>query len=101
MNIRRSFWYSTGIMHKSLSHLSQELQEAAGKVAVGSRYIHYKNPTQYYRVIALGTLEASEETCVIYKAEYGDNLIFVRPLSSWLQQVEIEGTPINRFTKVD
>lgn len=36
--------------------------------------------------------------CVIYEAQYGEKLAFVRPLKSWLQKVEWQGQIIDRLT---
>jgi len=85
-------------MHKSHKTLLKELEEAASVVPIGSLYYHYKNPQLYYKVINLAITEADDTICVIYEAQYDDNLVFVRPLKSWLDKVEWNGTTTDRFT---
>lgn len=87
--------------HKSQSALAKELQDAASKVTVGVCYTHYKQPENTYKVTGLAILEATDEPCVIYQAEYGNNITFVRPLKSWLENVEWQGKKVKRFTKVE
>ncbi len=86
--------------HVSLEELDRRLAEAATKVEVGGRYAHYKHPELHYIVKQLAILEATEEVGVIYEAQYENNISFVRPLSSWLTEVELEGNKVPRFSKV-
>ena len=87
-------------MHKkeSQSDLSQKLAQAAQHVTVGARYKHYKQLS--YEVLAVALREEDNEPCVIYKAEYGDNLTWIRPVSSWIEDVEVDGKKVHRFTKI-
>ena len=78
--------------------LSQRLAEAAKQVVVGARYEHFKGPV--YRVLALAFREDDDALCVVYRAEYGDELTFTRPLASWLEEVEKDGKMVKRFTKL-
>ena len=84
-------------MSERLSELEFErlLDEAAQRVSVGGRYRHYKGGL--YTVTGLAILEATEEVCVIYRAEYGEHLSFVRALSVWLEMVDVDGTMAPRF----
>jgi len=79
--------------------LAKEIEKAKLKVVVGAQYWHYKDRNKVYEVIGLGFLEANDELCVIYQAKYGKNLIFLRPLCIWLENVEWEGKIIPRFNK--
>ena len=88
------------MVHKDQKTLAKELAKAHRLVEVGSEYIHYKSPDKTYKVTQLAVLEASDEICVIYQAQYGDNLSFVRPLSSWLDIVEWNDQKLPRFKKV-
>lgn len=87
-------------MEKRLSQeeLTVRLAEAAAKVMVGAEYEHYKHLR--YKVLHLALTEATNKPCVVYRAEYGEGLIFVCPLEDWLAQVEIEGRLVPRFAKV-
>jgi hypothetical protein len=83
--------------HLSQSTLSRMLAEAGKQVTVGAQYIHYKDKP--YKVIDLAVLESTNEVCVIYQAQYGKQLTFIRPVSGWLQKVEKDGKFVARFTK--
>jgi len=87
-------------MHEqeSQSQLSAKLAQAARQVTVGARYMHYKQLS--YIVVALALREEDNEPCVVYRAEYGDNVTWIRPLSSWTQEVEVGGKKVPRFTKI-
>lgn len=81
--------------------LLSNLKKAAIKVKVGGRYYHYKDQDKYYKVLNLAITEEDDSICVIYEAQYGEKLIFVRPLSSWLSKVEWDNKETDRFTLVD
>lgn len=61
------------------------------------KYQHYKG--NYYEVI--GTAKHSEtlEEMVIYKALYGEEQLWARPLKIFLEEVEVNGKKIPRFKK--
>lgn len=88
-------------MHKSYEQLHQELDAAAEHVAIEGIYAHYKNPDQTYKVTGLGITEWDDEICVMYRAQYDEALVFVRPLKSWLEKVEWAGGLLERFTRVE
>lgn len=88
-------------MQKPEAELAAELKQAEQLVVIGALYSHYKDPGQSYRVINLAVQEADETICVVYQAQYGSNLIFTRPLYSWVAQVEFNGNLVPRFTKID
>lgn len=87
-------------MHEkeSQTQLSIKLIEAAQQVTVGARYVHYKQLS--YKVLALALREEDNEPCVVYQAEYGDKVTWIRPVSSWVEDVEIDGKRVRRFTKI-
>jgi hypothetical protein len=58
-------------------------------------YRHYKG--QQYRVFGVVQHSESEETLVLYQALYGAFGVWVRPLSMFIEQVEIEGQLQPRF----
>lgn len=86
--------------HKSHEQLEKELAEAAKFIKSGTTYRHYKNPEKLYKVILLATQEADDELAVVYQAQYGPGLYFVRPVKEWLEQVEWQGKTVSRFTAV-
>lgn len=88
--------------HKEQDQLLQELNSAKEKVNAGEKYYHYKHPGQFYSILAVGFIEATEEVCVIYQAEYGEKLIWVRTLEDFTAKVQKEdGASVDRFTKVE
>ena len=89
-----------GQTHKEQQILAKEIEEAKSKVTIGAKYRHYKSPNKIYEVIGLGFLESNDELCVIYQAQYGERLTFLRPLTVWLEQVEWDGKIVPRFTKL-
>lgn len=89
-----------GKTHKEQIELKKEIELAQTKISVGELYRHYKSKDKIYKVIGLGFLEANDELCVIYQAQYGDQLTFLRPLTAWLENVEWEGKIVARFNKV-
>lgn len=87
-------------MHEkeSQAQLSARLAKAAEQVTVGARYMHYKR--QSYKVLALALREEDNEPCVVYQAEYGDHITFIRPVVNWVEEVEVDGQKVKRFTKI-
>lgn len=77
--------------------LTQKLVEAGSQVEVGATYQHYKG--NLYRVTGLAILESNLEAAVVYQAQHGSGVSFVRPLSSWLEPVEVDGQTVSRFSK--
>lgn len=73
---------------------------ATSKVKVDGLYCHYKNPQSRYKILQLAITEADDKICVIYEAQNGDRLVFVRPLDSWLGKVEWQNKIIDRFTRI-
>ncbi|QLF94838.1 DUF1653 domain-containing protein [Pseudomonas sp. ABC1] len=62
-------------------------------------YRHYKGP--HYRVFAVAKHSETEEDVVFYQALYGDFGFWVRPLSMFLEQVEVEGERLPRFALIE
>lgn len=89
-----------GKTHKEQLELKAELSEAAKVITVGAHYQHYKSAEKIYTVVGLGFLEATNELCVIYQAEYDERLTFIRPLNVWLEHVEWKGKFVPRFKKI-
>jgi hypothetical protein len=83
---------------ESQDELARKLAAAAKQVIVGARYMHYKQLS--YTVLTLALREEDSEPCVVYQAEYGDNVTWMRPVSSWIEEVEIDSKKVKRFTKI-
>lgn len=86
--------------HKTQSEILAEIEAAKSKIGIGAKYVHYKDPSKTYIVKGFGTLEADDSICVIYEAQYGDKLTFIRPVTSWLETVEWQGKTMPRFKKI-
>ncbi|HMS23789.1 MAG TPA: DUF1653 domain-containing protein [Candidatus Saccharibacteria bacterium] len=86
--------------HKGKETLLAELEKAKTLVTVGGYYTHYKSPDKQYKVTQIAILEATDELCVIYQAQYGEKLSFVRPLTSWLETVRWQNNLVPRFNKL-
>jgi len=85
---------------RSQAELAKELAAASKQVTVGAQYMHYKQLA--YTVLQVALIEANNEPCVVYRAEYGEHAIWVRPLSSWLEQVRLkDGTVVPRFSRIE
>jgi len=62
-------------------------------------YVHYKNG-KHYKVIDVVRHSETEEWMVLYRAEYGDFGLWVRPLTMFMETVEVDGQQIRRFRPV-
>ena len=81
--------------------LEKQIEEAKAVVAVGALYVHHKSTEKIYKVLDIGIIEANDDLCVIYQAQYGKRLTFIRPVTSWLEQVEWNGQTVPRFSRVE
>ncbi len=86
--------------HISQEELAKQLAEAGRGVQIGGCYVHYKDPTKEYVVKSLGVLEATDEVAVIYEAQYGEKVSFIRPLASFCELVLVDGVSVPRFRRV-
>lgn len=59
------------------------------------RYRHYKG--KEYTVIGVARHSETEEELVVYRKEYDDHGLWVRPKDMFLEHVEIDGKMIPRF----
>jgi hypothetical protein len=62
-------------------------------------YKHFKG--NMYRVLGIALHSETLEECVIYQAQYGEKLTFIRPLTMFLEQVEVNGKKIPRFQFIE
>jgi len=63
------------------------------------KYKHYKGGE--YEVVGVASHSETLEKMVVYKALYGDYDVWVRPLSMFLEEVEVEGKKISRFSYIN
>lgn len=58
-------------------------------------YRHYKG--QYYLVLGIARHSETEEEMVVYRPDYGERGLWVRPRSMFEELVEIDGRQVPRF----
>ena len=61
-------------------------------------YEHYKG--NRYEVIGIAKHSETLEEMVVYKALYGEGLVWVRPLKMFTEEVEVNGEMIQRYKLV-
>ncbi|TFH75889.1 DUF1653 domain-containing protein [Gammaproteobacteria bacterium LSUCC0112] len=64
------------------------------KLAIGT-YRHYKGPL--YDVLGLARHSETEEWLVVYRPQYGERGLWVRPLVMFTEAVVFEGKSVPRF----
>ncbi|BES69010.1 DUF1653 domain-containing protein [Marinobacter nanhaiticus D15-8W] len=62
------------------------------------RYRHYKGKD--YEVIGVARHSETEEELVVYRPLYGDQGLWVRPLSMFRETVDVAGESVPRFSYV-
>ncbi len=59
------------------------------------RYRHYKG--SFYDVIGVARHSETEQALVVYRPQYGEKGLWVRPLDMFTETVEIDGSSVPRF----
>src|ERR1700678_1962282 len=59
------------------------------------RYRHYKG--NEYTVMGLARHSETQEELVLYRQEYGDHGLWVRPKEMFLETVKVDGQEVTRF----
>ena len=59
------------------------------------RYRHYKGND--YVVIGLARHSETEEELLVYRQDYGERGLWVRPLAMFMETVEVDGRQVRRF----
>jgi hypothetical protein len=59
------------------------------------RYRHYKG--NEYLVLGVARHSETEEELVVYRQDYGDRGLWVRPLAMFVETVEVAGQRVPRF----
>lgn len=63
------------------------------------RYRHYKGKD--YIVIGVARHSETDEELVVYRKDYGDQGMWVRPKKMFLETVEMDGKPVPRFKFIE
>ena len=87
-------------MPKDQTDLAAALKDAKARVRIGGEYAHYKDVTKRYTVENVAINVDTDEPCVVYRARYGERLLFARSLAEWCDVVEKDGKKMSRFTLV-
>lgn len=59
------------------------------------RYCHYKG--KEYSVLGVARHSETEEQLVVYRQEYGDHSLWVRPKQMFMETVKVDGQEVPRF----
>ena len=62
-------------------------------------YEHHKG--NKYELLYVANHSETLEKMVVYKALYGEGEIWVRPLSMWNKEVEVNGSKMPRFKLIE
>lgn len=65
---------------------------------IPGRYRHYKG--KEYTVFGIARHSETLEELVVYRQEYGDHSLWVRPKSMFLEKVKVDGLDVARFQYV-
>ncbi|MDE6223899.1 MAG: DUF1653 domain-containing protein [Alphaproteobacteria bacterium] len=68
-------------------------------VKIGGIYRHYKG--NLYEVLAVAKHSETLEDMVVYKALYGEGLVWVRPLIMFEEEIIKDGKNIKRFELIE
>jgi len=63
------------------------------------RYRHYKG--NHYTVLGVARHSETEEWLVVYRQEYGERALWVRPMAMFSGAVEVDGKAIPRFARIE
>lgn len=63
------------------------------------RYRHYKG--NEYTVLGIARHSETEEELVVYRQEYGERGLWVRPKAMFLETVNVNGKQVPRFAAVE
>ena len=63
------------------------------------RYRHYKG--NEYTVLGVARHSETLDEFVVYRQEYGDHGLWVRPAAMFLETVDIEGKKVPRFRLIE
>jgi hypothetical protein len=78
------------------------MEEISGSQPVSAvqpgRYRHYKG--NEYTVLGVALHSETHEELVVYRQEYGDHGLWLRPKQMFLETVEVDGQAVPRFQRI-
>jgi hypothetical protein len=83
-----------GFIHRGVVSINRS--QAA--IAPG-RYRHYKG--REYTVLGVARHSETLEDLVVYRQEYGDHGLWVRPATMFTEMVDVDGRSVPRFRLLD
>lgn len=72
---------------------------ASNSIVTPGIYRHYKG--QDYQVLDVARHSETQEYLVVYRCLYGDYSLWVRPLTMFIETIELKGKVMPRFALVD
>ncbi len=66
---------------------------------IPGRYRHYKG--QFYVVVGVARHSETEEEMVVYRQDYGDRSLWVRPASMFAETIQKDGVLFPRFELIE
>lgn len=72
--------------------------EEAVKTIPCGKYRHFKG--NEYEVIGIAKHSEDEQAMVVYRALYGDSILWIRPADMWNEEITREGKTFKRFTQI-
>lgn len=102
-NLFSSFFWTMFMLRKTKLEFETEIENAKKRIQLNEKYFHYKNPERHYTVTGLVILEETDGIGILYRAEYEDlqGVVFVRPIKSFLAEVDTENGRVKRFSLVE
>ncbi|NCS32085.1 DUF1653 domain-containing protein [bacterium] len=87
--------------HTSQEELQSRIHDACQRVDVSATYFHYKDIDRLkpYKIVSIALDEATEEVCVVYQAQYGERLTWIRTVQDFCSNVEVENVELARFSR--
>lgn len=72
--------------------------DAARSIVVGAIYEHFKK--MRYKIVAIARHSETLEELVVYQALYGEEGVWVRPVTMFSETVLVEGNIVPRFKRI-
>ena len=73
---------------------AQECHNMKNEIKLG-KYRHFKGKD--YQILGVAKHSETNEELVVYKKIYGDYSLWARPLSMFIENVEVDGKKVPRF----